>query len=453
MDSVLSTDGTRTPSGMAMDHPSSPLPSSTSSIEALWSQVQEKLLQLSSLPNDILSQLHQKEGDLLENIRQLQDLVPTASLLAPLESLVEQLEHLSEQLTTTTLPDAVSIQPLLSTLLQTLQSVLTSLSTTELAATPVLLALVIPVVIVALLLGSSDDTTASTNSSSSSSRPYPDNVYNPDTAAAYFSARPGQVLTRTVSILLPALSFGVQLLRDSLNDTNDNDDDDTLRGTQLAELLVSLGPTFIKVGQSLSIRTDLLSPGYIQGLTTLQDQVPPFSGARAMVEEAWGTMDADATNVVVVDDWERPIAAASLGQVFKGDIISSTDGSRRTVAIKVQRPDMAEQIALDMHILRSAGSVLQSVFSWINTDLVGTVDAWGKGFVDGAYMFKYCMMCCCCCCCCGSICDTNSAFPFFSLCLPPSPPPPQQQQHRTRLLARGRQRGTLCLPNCRFPIG
>eukprot|EP00957_Ditylum_brightwellii_P110084 8396160-Ditylum_brightwellii.AAC.1 len=63
-----------------------------------------------------------------------------------------------------------------------------------------------------------------------------------------------------------------------------------IRATELSRLLTELGPSFIKIGQSLSIRTDLLSPAYVRGLRSLQDQVPPFSTAEArqIIEEELG---------------------------------------------------------------------------------------------------------------------------------------------------------------------
>lgn len=207
------------------------------------------------------------------------------------------------------------------------------------------------------------------------SRPYPLSKYDADAARAYFSAQPLKVAARTLQILLSSLGWATGLLSDLLNQSTENDEQ---RGKELAELLVQLGPTFIKVGQSLSIRTDLLSPGYIQGLATLQDNVPPFRGSQSIVEEALGP---SLFGNVVVDDWDAPIAAASLGQVFKARLLDRDE----PVAVKVQRPGMMEQIALDMHILRTVGGILKSVFN-LNTDLVGTVDAWGKGFVDGTYL-------------------------------------------------------------------
>lgn len=146
----------------------------------------------------------------------------------------------------------------------------------------------------------------------------------------------------------------------------------------MAELLTTLGPTFIKIGQSLSIRTDLLSPGYVRGLATLQDQVPPFSTsvARDILEEEWGRPISDVLEGPVYLTSE-PIAAASLGQVYKAKL----KGSGRDVAIKVQRPDIGEQIALDMHLLREFAPIAKRTFN-LNTDTVGTVDTWAVGFVS-----------------------------------------------------------------------
>jgi predicted unusual protein kinase regulating ubiquinone biosynthesis (AarF/ABC1/UbiB family) len=110
-------------------------------------------------------------------------------------------------------------------------------------------------------------------------------------------------------------------------------------------------PTFIKLGQSASIRTDLLPPAYITGLTALQDQVPPFSSdeARRIIREELG-MDASRA---LADMSAEPIAAASLGQVYKATLPNGT-----VVAVKVQRPEMERRVALDMHLLRGASRAL-----------------------------------------------------------------------------------------------
>ena len=146
------------------------------------------------------------------------------------------------------------------------------------------------------------------------------------------------------------------------------------RGMELAQLLTELGPTFIKVGQSLSIRTDLLSPGYVRGLQSLQDNVPAFDTVKAkeILEEEWG----QSVTSVLSKIGDKPVAAASLGQVYKATM---KDG--REVAVKVQRPNIMNQIALDMHLLREFAPIAKRTFN-LNTDTVGTVDAWGSGFVD-----------------------------------------------------------------------
>ena len=147
------------------------------------------------------------------------------------------------------------------------------------------------------------------------------------------------------------------------------------RAVELAGLLTKLGPTFIKIGQSLSIRTDLLSPAYVRGLQTLQDQVPAFDTdiAKSILEAEWGTAVGNA----VTNMSAKPVAAASLGQVYKATLRSTGE----EVAIKVQRPNILEQIALDMHLLREMAPIAKRTFN-LNTDIVGTVDAWGTGFVD-----------------------------------------------------------------------
>jgi ABC1 atypical kinase-like domain len=205
-------------------------------------------------------------------------------------------------------------------------------------------------------------------------QPYPMNKYDAATARAYFERRPLAVVSRALTIALQSLQFGFSLLLDSLwNKTYDNE---MQRGRELAALLTRLGPTFIKVGQSLSIRTDLLRPAYIRGLETLQDQVPAFDTATAkrILEAEWGK---PVSEILSGDLPSQPVAAASLGQVYKARLRETNE----EVAIKVQRPNIMEQIALDMYLIRDIGAILKNVLK-LNTDTTGTVDAWGTGFVD-----------------------------------------------------------------------
>ena len=155
------------------------------------------------------------------------------------------------------------------------------------------------------------------------------------------------------------------------------------RADELTTILTRTGPTFIKVGQSLSIRTDLLRPAYIVGLTKLQDKVPPFPTAiaRKIIEEELGKpVEAVFDGIEAT---AQVVAAASLGQVFRAKLRS--DGS--DVAVKIQRPAILENVALDMHLLREVFVPLKRLFQ-LNTDLVGLIDEWGTGFVDELNYYK-----------------------------------------------------------------
>lgn len=108
--------------------------------------------------------------------------------------------------------------------------------------------------------------------------------------------------------------------------------------------LIDLGPTFIKIGQALGTRADLLPLEYVKELATLQDQVPPFSTA-----EAFAIVEAELGRTVhqaYVEIDSEPIAAASLGQVYRARLPTGEE-----VAVKVQRPNLKSTIAFDIAIL------------------------------------------------------------------------------------------------------
>jgi predicted unusual protein kinase regulating ubiquinone biosynthesis (AarF/ABC1/UbiB family) len=112
----------------------------------------------------------------------------------------------------------------------------------------------------------------------------------------------------------------------------------------LRENLIALGPTFIKVGQALGTRGDLLPLSYIKELSILQDQVPPFPTAEAYarIESALGRGLHEAYAEIDAE----PMAAASLGQVYRARL---HDG--REVAVKVQRPNLKGIISFDIAVL------------------------------------------------------------------------------------------------------
>lgn len=108
--------------------------------------------------------------------------------------------------------------------------------------------------------------------------------------------------------------------------------------------LEAMGPTYIKLGQLLSTRFDLLPPAYTEALTRLQDSVEPFpfEQVREIVEAELGARIKD---LFATFD-EEPLAAASLGQVHR-----ATTRSGRDVVVKVQRPDVRETVRGDMDAL------------------------------------------------------------------------------------------------------
>jgi ubiquinone biosynthesis protein len=113
---------------------------------------------------------------------------------------------------------------------------------------------------------------------------------------------------------------------------------------QLARDLEKLGPTFIKLGQLLSGRSDLLPPPYIEALARLQDNVEPFDVAEVenVVEAELGVRLSKAFGLFEPE----PLAAASLGQVHRA---AMRDG--RMVAVKVRRPGVDQQVRDDLHAL------------------------------------------------------------------------------------------------------
>lgn len=131
---------------------------------------------------------------------------------------------------------------------------------------------------------------------------------------------------------------------DGLTGGDDLPEGSGARAQAFAKDLEKMGPTYIKMGQLLSTRFDLLPPSYTDALTRLQDTVEPFSFAevREIVEGELGTRIKD---VFAFFD-EEPLAAASLGQVHR-----ATTRSGRDVVVKVQRPDVRETIRGDMDVL------------------------------------------------------------------------------------------------------
>lgn len=128
--------------------------------------------------------------------------------------------------------------------------------------------------------------------------------------------------------------------------------DDESLAENLRETLTNLGPTFVKLGQILSVREDVLGKVWATELAKLQDDVRPFSGkeALAVVRDAFGGEFGATVS-------EEPVAAASLAQVHRGKW-RREDGTVVEVAVKVLRPGVRERVSADLCVLLRAGDLL-----------------------------------------------------------------------------------------------
>ena len=195
--------------------------------------------------------------------------------------------------------------------------------------------------------------------------------YDPAAITRIYAGHPQRLIRRLWQTLVPIglLLFGVtfdwlfQLLKDETRARS--------RAKECAELLVDLGPAFIKAGQALSTRPDIIPPLLLEELAQLQDQLPGFDSELAMacIEEDLGGPVEDFYEQLDRD----PISAASLGQVHKGILKSG-----QKVAVKVQRPGLREHITLDLYIVRNIASWLNTNIGLIRSDLVALIDELGK---------------------------------------------------------------------------
>ena len=130
------------------------------------------------------------------------------------------------------------------------------------------------------------------------------------------------------------------------------------RAVRLREALERLGPIFVKFGQVLSTRRDLLAPDVAEELAKLQDRVPPFSSAIAVasIERAFNRKVDD-----IFETFERePVASASIAQVHFATLRGKS-GHVREVAVKVLRPGMLPVIDKDLSLMRMMASWVESL--------------------------------------------------------------------------------------------
>lgn len=173
--------------------------------------------------------------------------------------------------------------------------------------------------------------------------------YNPDVIAQYYRRRPWQVIWRAFVVVWALGRFILVLKWDQW--TGKIEQHKSLRASQLLHLLTRLGPTFIKVGQALSTRPDLIRKDFLEELVKLQDQLPPFPTAIALdlIESELGRSPEEMFREISAE----PVAAASLGQVYQAHLHTGEE-----VAIKVQRPNLVPTLTIDLYLMRWASTWL-----------------------------------------------------------------------------------------------
>ncbi|KAK4441084.1 protein ACTIVITY OF BC1 COMPLEX kinase, chloroplastic [Sesamum alatum] len=195
-------------------------------------------------------------------------------------------------------------------------------------------------------------------------------VYSPELLATKYGSRPIKVVSRALEIFAGLGYFAFNLWLDQVK--GQLDQNQRQRAVQLRKTLTRLGPTFVKIGQGLSTRPDLCPPQYLEELSQLQDALPTFPDAEAFscIERELGCpLDSIYSTISA-----SPIAAASLGQVYKAQL----KYSGKVVAVKVQRPGIEEAIGLDFYLIRGLGFLINKYVDIISSDVVALIDEFAR---------------------------------------------------------------------------
>ncbi|CAG9466897.1 unnamed protein product [Pedinophyceae sp. YPF-701] len=206
--------------------------------------------------------------------------------------------------------------------------------------------------------------------------------YSPEGVQDAVIKNPSDVLTvvaRGYEMISSIVGYAGALWLDSLRGEEYSDTPEVVkkRSVQLREMLVALGPTFIKAGQVLANRPDILRADYMNELCVLQDDVPPFPDevAYRIIEDQLGRPMGEVFSSIS----ERPVAAASLGQVYKARLRETGE----VVAIKVQRPNVGPDILRDLVIFRWMAKFVNSwAISRLGCNAELIVDEFGQKLIE-----------------------------------------------------------------------
>ena len=204
-------------------------------------------------------------------------------------------------------------------------------------------------------------------------------VYDPAKIQIYWKKQGGALQKRWLEFLRESVPFLTRVASLSISGGNA---ELTKNGASLAkdarEIIQRLGPTYIKAGQMMSVRPDVLPKVALDELAILQDSVKAFSTTDAItiIENELGGPLSEFFDEIS----ERPVAAASLAQVYRAKL----KGKDEFVAVKVQRPGILATVSKDLYVLRRAAEVYQGIIERFapqqRTDYVALLNEWAIGF-------------------------------------------------------------------------
>jgi len=197
--------------------------------------------------------------------------------------------------------------------------------------------------------------------------------YTPNKNLIWLLLRPWILFPRVIYILLTIFFFVLRLVfQGGSKDRNVQKD----LSKYLFNVITDLGPCYIKLGQALSTRPDLVRQDWLTELTNLQDNLPPFDHKIALkiVEKELGS----PANILFDEFPNKPIASASLGQVYKAKI-----NNNNCVAVKVQRPNLEFIIRRDIVILKLLANFLSPFLPLnIGVGIGEIIDEFGRALFE-----------------------------------------------------------------------
>lgn len=199
-------------------------------------------------------------------------------------------------------------------------------------------------------------------------------VYSVERIAKFWDTKPGELAERWSRFLRISTPFVTRFFYSLLNNRLSDDEEDLARTA--VNNLTELGPTFVKLGQVLSIRPDVLPPVTMKELARLQDNIKifPNTEARMTIEKELGKPLEELFSSFS----DEPVAAASLAQVYRATLRETGE----EVAVKVQRPGALGTVSKDLYVLRKLADVVQPLirrFSSDETDYIALTETFAEG--------------------------------------------------------------------------